>query len=1193
MSEIRFCFLFFSLIYAFIVPGLGQPVNFKHITIEDGLSQSWAHVIYQDRYGFIWVGTDDGLNRYDGYNFRIYKNNPRNNHTILSNSIYSLYEDAKGRFWVGTSSGLNLYDREKDEFIQKPHWPKDVINSIVEDDLHNLWMGTSGCLYCYNTKNDSFTSYKPTNDSQGNGRKDIGSISSSYVTKVFIDSRKNFWIASNCGLNLYNKENNTFVNYYHKDKDPKSLMSDNVNAIFEDHSGRLWIGTYGGLELFTNAMDRPERAVFAHFRNDEKNSQSISSGSILALLEDEKQKLWIGTENGGLNVLDLRDFDANNCRFTHYRNDPNNVNSLSHNAVYSLFMDKQRNIWVGTYGKGINIFSRLANKFMHFTNDPYYKVSLNNNQVNTFFEDDDFIWIGTEGGLNCFNKKEKKFSYFTHNPFNKSSLSSNAVWAIHKDRQGDLWVGTWAGGLNRFNYKTKTFTHFVSNPKNENSLSSNNVFSITEDQEGILWIGTMGGGLNSLDAKRKNFTRFTKDNSGIHYNYIESVVETKNGDLWMIDLSSLDCYVKATNKFEYYFHNLKDTTSLHGGKIFALYEDSKGNFWVGTDAGLNLFQKSTKRFTYYSMEQGLPDNAVKSIVEDKHGNLWLGTNNGISCFANAINLPQHAKFKNFTEEDGLQGKEFTKRSCLASESGLVYFGGVNGLNVFNPDSVKDNPYIPNVFITDFLIFNKPIIVGAKGSPLKQNIVLTKELKLSYAQSVFSFKFAALNYVSPQKNQYAYMMEGFEKSWNYVGNKREATYTNLNPGEYIFHVKASNNDGVWNEEGASLKITILPPWWKTIWFRLLMIGLLLSIPSIVVYLVIAAQRNRRRKLEHLVQLRTQELETINLELLQERVVIEEQKESLESANVALQEKNMRIQEYAEEAYAQTEQVKSVNEQLINQRKHIEAQSEELRTHSENLKVANNLLIEKQRLIQLQSNKLEESNQELSVLNTTKDRLFSIIAHDLRNPFNAVSGFSELLLRDYKKMPPEKIEKFLHLINKSSVNGSILLENLLQWSRAKTGKITFNPERLNLGSLSAEVVSFQEIEAQRKNISIINTIENGIAVSADENMLKTVLRNLLSNAVKFTGENGKVTLQSSQKESHVEISISDTGIGISPQNIILLFNAETNISTKGTASESGTGLGLILCKEFVERNGGEIRVESEVGKGSTFTFTLLLA
>jgi PAS domain S-box-containing protein len=853
-NSLRFLILIGILSYIFprVIDAQTQNIRFKHLTIDNGLSQSWVHSIVQDKYGFMWVGTDDGLNRYDGYNFRVYKNNIRNKYSISSSSIMTLFNDSRGNLWIGTKQGLNLYDRQNDRFVKNPKWPQTEILAIAEDKNNTLWIGTTLDIHHLDVEHDSITVYS-ANDVLRNKNN---LLSSGSCGAIFVDSRNNLWIGTHNGLNLYDKGKKIFIYYYHEDHDPNSIISNDVRSIAEDKAGRLWIGTPDGLDLFTNAQDHPRKGIFVHYQNNSKDQNSISQGTVLSLLQDDKHNLWIGTENGGLDLLNLNTYKKGVNSFVHFKNDPNRETSLSNNSIYSLFQDTQDNIWIGTFGNGINIVNSVRDKFIHIKSELGINNSLNNNLVNAFLEEKNFLWIGTEGGLNRYNKKDNTFKHYVHDPLNKKSIGSNAVWAICKDKRGNLWIGTWGGGLNRFDYKTETFKHYYNDPIDTTSIGSNNIFSVLEDSRGNLWIGTMGGGLNMFDSKKNMFTRYTISNSGIAFNYVQAIIEAKNGDLWFVNSNSIGHFDRTTKRFENFAHSANDSTSLSSNKVISIFGDSKGNLWMGTDAGLNLFNKSTKRFTWYRIEDGLPDNSINSILEDDHGNLWIGTNKGLSKFINAINLPAKPEFKNYIYGDGLQGNGFGRRSCYRGTDGMMYFGGTNGFNVFHPDKITENTYVPPIVISDFQIFNKPELIGDKG--LKKDIGNAEDLVLSYTQSVFSFDFAALNYIASSKNQYAYMLEGFDKDWNFVGTKHTATYTNLDPGRYIFRVKGSNNDGVWNEEGISLPIVITPPFWKTWIFRIFSIAAIILSIFVLYRVRTYTIRKRNKELERKIELRTQEL-----------------------------------------------------------------------------------------------------------------------------------------------------------------------------------------------------------------------------------------------------------------------------------------------------------------------------------------------
>ncbi len=789
-----------------------KDLQFKHLTINDGLSYGYVNTIMQDKYGFIWIGTDDGLNRYDGNSFHIYKNDRQDTNSIRSGTVSKIYEDSRGVLWIGTTNGVDIYDRQNDRFIRDPRFSNQRIASIVEDVEGSLWVESSVNICRLDVKNDSVTIF--TQNDITAGRTGVAGENRAMI----INRRGDVWIGSSNGIHIYDKKRKLFIQIIHDENKPNSLLSNNVRSLLEDNAGRIWIGTDAGLDVIDISDKNPVDYIFTHFKNS-NDPRSITGGTVRTLLEDDKQNLWIGTING-LNLLDLKTFNKGINNFIHFKNDPSKRTSINNNSIYSLFQDNQKNIWIGTYSNGINIISSIPDKFDLFMSEPGFKNSLSNNLVNCFFEDGDILWIGTEGGLNRYNRKDDIIRHYFHDPLNRKTISSNNVMSICKDRYGSLWIGTWGGGLNRFDYTTETFEYYYNDPNDTNSIGSNDVFSVIEDRDGYLWIGTLGGGLNMFDRTNRKFVRLTTQNSGIYTNLVIEIKESKIGDLWLTNYTAAIRFDKKKGIFERFLHSDSDSGSISSNRIICIFEDSKGNIWMGTNAGLNLWNKTTRKFICYQKSNGLPDNYINSILEDNNGNLWIGTNNGLSKFINAVNLPEKPEFKNYTYEDGLQGIGFAKRSCLKDKNGIMYFGGSSGFNAFDPGKIMENTYIPPIVITDFEVFNKPISIGEKG--LGKNWSADEPLVLSYKQSMFSISFAALNYISSKKNQYAYKLEGFDQDWNYVGTKHNTTYTNLDPGKYIFRVKGSNNDGIWNEEGTALPITITPPFWGTIWFRLLLI-----------------------------------------------------------------------------------------------------------------------------------------------------------------------------------------------------------------------------------------------------------------------------------------------------------------------------------------------------------------------------------
>ncbi len=826
-----------------------QNIRFEHLTYDDGLSHPYVRSILQDNQGFMWFGTYDGLNKYDGYQFTIYRHDDKDSSSIISNVIRCLYKDNQGNLWIGTIGGACIYDRDHDVFIDyNKHFQFDLssfdILSIFIDSQDNLWIGTSDQgLFFVNLKNQQHIHYVHRGD-------DSGSISSNSIRQIFEDSRGHVWIATvNGGVNLFDRDTTTFTHFQHQSNNSNSIIGNDVFAIVEDIEGNLWFACYDdGLSCIH--VDEADSHSFSNYQHDPQNSRGLCNNSVRVLCPDKDGGIWIGTEEGGLDYL------CNDKKtFIHYENDLSNPKSLNNNSIYALFQGKTGDLWIGTYEGGVNIFYRLNQAFQTYHTIKDDAKSLSCNAVWEFCEDHTGnIWIATDGG--GLNQFDPATSYFKHYNSKNSNLNVDAVLTVYVDSQNDIWIGTWNGGFSLFNRRTKSFTTYT----NKNSdLSNNNVFDITEDQDGCLWLATHHG-LNKYNKNDHSFTVYTSENSGLISNYLEVIQRDMKGNILIGSVYGFFIFDPETETFINYTHHPEDANSISNNFVNSIFEEDSSIIWIATNEGLNKLNRQTNQIVRYYKTDGLPNDLIFGIEKDDRGFLWISTNGGISRFD-----PKTETFKNYTKEDGLQGNLFIKKSHYRSRNGKIYFGGVNGFNILDPEDVTDNQTIPPIVITDFEIFNKPIKNGSEGSPLKKHIGQTDEIVLSYKQTVFSFRFAALNYIISSKNQYAYMLEGFDKEWNYVGTQRMATYTNIDPGKYVFRVKGSNNDGVWNEEGASIKIRITPPFWHTLWFRLLACIVLIASLLTGYKIRTATIRHRTRELEKHIKERTAQLENINQEL----------------------------------------------------------------------------------------------------------------------------------------------------------------------------------------------------------------------------------------------------------------------------------------------------------------------------------------
>jgi ligand-binding sensor domain-containing protein/signal transduction histidine kinase len=1084
--------------------GQQNLLQFKHLTTDDGLSSSTVMSVVQDYKGFMWFGTDDGLNRYDGNKIVVYRNNPSDSNSLIENHIHTIFEDREKNLLIGTRDGLVLYDRKLDRFnnykFDKSSSFYNVgfsVNQMVEDSAGNLWLATSIGLMYFNRATNTIKRYQ-------HDPNDPGSISFDEMDCVYIDKLKRLWVATKKGLNLFVPESGTFKHIDRCVTHTEDVGTVFFLAIIEDNDGNIWFGSSSGL-FCLEAKGNTADMVLTHFLHDPKDPLSLSINRARSLLMDENGQLWIGTENGGLNV-----YNNEKRNFYHYRIDDFNPMSLNNESIQSLTQDRQKNLWIGTYGGGVNVSMKNGDFLVHYKNLPGAQQSLSHNNVSYFVQDRlNRIWVATDGGgFNLFNDTTGRFIHYNSQ---NTPLQSNAVLCMQMGEGNQIWMGTWEGGLINFDCVNKRLKSFTT--KNS-GITDNTIYSIAKDMHGNLWCASFTHGLIKYQIKENTFVEYSPNNSLISGKQLDIVKTDRYGNVFIGANSRLQIFVPSENRFSRDVKIRPDTTDNRTNVIYDVLIENDSSTWVATQNGLFQYNQATEGFRWYFKSNGLPSNLIRGVAIDKSGILWVTTNNGLCRFDRRDNRIIH-----FTKSDGLQGNEFTKASVLTNNAGKILAGGSNGFNLISPDKYSVNQTIPEVVLTDFHISNEPVNVGSIKTPLSKQISETRKMTLSYKQSVLTFYFAVLDFTNPDKNKYAYWMENFDRDWTYCGNRNNATYTNLDPGAYRFHVKGANNDGVWNETGTTLEIIITPPWWKTKIALFCFIALCICSFLWIYFDRINKLEKQKNVLEKLVNKRTRE--------------IEEKNERLNDKNI--------------------------------------------------------LLEQRQQFIDKQSKDLSISNDKLILLNETKDKFFSIIAHDLKNPFSSIFGFCEILSRRYETMNDTNRKKAIDVIYDSSRKIFKLLENLLQWARSQTGAIKYEPAEFMLDEVVATNILLLENMALQKKLKIRDYIESGIKVFADKNMVDTVIRNLITNAIKFT-DSGWIGIETIQEKDYTKVKIIDTGVGISIDKLDKLFNVVGSKSTYGTRGEPGTGLGLILCKEFVQKHGGTIGVESELGKGSTIYFTI---
>jgi ligand-binding sensor domain-containing protein/serine phosphatase RsbU (regulator of sigma subunit) len=779
---IRVFLVFTVFTFSLIVnTGAQNHIRFNHLTVEDGLSQSAVTCIFQDKNGFMWFGTQDGLNRYDGYNFKVYKNDPEDSSSLSDNFIFSIYENNSGTLFIETQSGnLHRYNPFKESF------------TIISPDSINLHK-----------------------------------TAMSSVLAVYYDKSNIKWtggLSQETGLIMENKETGEVKTYKNDPNNKTSLSSNKVYSIFRDSKNYLWIGTFNGL----NKLDE-ETGKFLHFKNNPNDPNSISDNFVWPIFEDSRGVLWVGTVRGGLCKFDLQ-----NNSFINYKNDPANPTSLNDNYIFSIYEDRSGVIWIGTNTGGINYFHPSSQAFEHYVSDAENKNSLSDNDVIAAYVDADGVyWLGTRNaGLDKFDYMRKEFKNYSHDPANSNSLISNSVQSIYEDKSGILWLGSFSSGLDAFDPRSETFTHYTHNPSDSNSLTDNRIYSLVEDEEGNIWIGTYGGGLNKLNPKTGRMSNFQfdeNDSTSISSNATWSMAKDQSGKLWIgtgMFGGGVNIFDPDIQKFTNFKNDPNDSTSIGDNNIIRVFNDSKGNMWLGTTQGLSRYNLESNTFKNYREKDGLTNDFIYGILEDDDGNLWISTNNGLSKFN-----PEDELFVNYYYQDGLQGNEFNQNAYAKDyKTGRLLFGGPNGFNVFHPDNLAENDYLPPIVFTDYLRYNTD---DEEGKPiLEKGISERDSIFLTYKDNIVTIEFAALSYYNNLENQYKYKLEGFNENWIQLGNNRSVTFTNLSSGDYSLRVIGSNNDGLWNEKGASLFIDVAPPWWRTnvayTIYGIVFIGILLGI-----------------------------------------------------------------------------------------------------------------------------------------------------------------------------------------------------------------------------------------------------------------------------------------------------------------------------------------------------------------------------
>ncbi|HYD54020.1 MAG TPA: two-component regulator propeller domain-containing protein [Gemmatimonadaceae bacterium] len=1115
----------------------GQELQFRRLTPDDGLASSRVHDIAQDGRGFVWVGTDKGLSRYDGYTFVNYRRSTRDRDSLPHEYVEGLYVDRAGTLWVGSRGGLSRYEPARDAFTTFLRDSSDdastrrAILCMLEDRRGAFWVGTTGGLARLDRRTGQVTEVLFTPDATYSGE---------YVNALAEDVDGRLWIGTlRSGAYRYDPRTGAVESFRPDPVEPRSLPGRDVRAFALDARGTMWIGTYdGGLARFDRASGRIEPRRYAA-----PGDTITGDKRIRRLMADRVRGIWIGTEDDGVEFLDTETGQARR-----YLSQLGNPWTLNNNSVWALHQEPGGTIWAGTFAGGVNVSKQNSRAIHLFRNVPGLVGSLSNDVVRGFAEDrEGVIWVATDGGgLNRFDRRTGQFSEFTS--WN-TNLNRAGVLAVAVDARNAVWVGTWSGGISRFDAATRRFTAFTSA---NSELPEDNVFSLLFDRRGRLWVGTLQSGLARFDPSTGRAVRYLVPRTGAGPT-VRRIEEAKDGRLLVAleggGLAVLDPETGATRIHRW---EPQQATALASSSIYAVHESEPNVVWIGTDAGLDRLDLRTARVTHLSTRDGLPGERVFGVTTDARGTVWISTDRGIGRYD-----PRTGRVDAYLAADGLQGTEFNASAYFRARDGSIFFGGSSGFNVIQPALIVRNERAPRVVLTGFQLFNRRVPIGEAGSPLTSHISTMRHLTLAPDQSVFTLEFVALDFAAPSKNRYAYRLEGFDADWVQAGAARSATYTNLPPGDYVFRVRAANADGVWNEAGTSLRITIRPPVWRTWWFLTLA---LLAMGGAAAVVSRNARRRRRR---------------------------------LEAMNARLEEANARLGQASERDRASQQYLERNVMEMLEAMQRFSAGD-----HSLALAVTTDDEIGRLRrgfnTVVADRKRTEEELRQSQKMDAV-GRLAGGIAHDFNNLLTVIKGNTELALEALPDSDPVRTD--LADVQRAAQRAASLTRQLLAFSR----KQVLQPRLLRLDDVVSEVSRMLERTVGEDVRLHIALSADAAHVRADPGQLEQVLLNLVLNARDAMPRGGDLWIETREVDApdasdaeraaapmrpYVALAVRDTGIGMRPEVRERAF--EPFFTTKEVGK--GTGLGLSTVYGIVAQSGGFVQASSTVGAGSTFTVYL---
>ena len=1095
------------LLVAGFCPARSQGVfKFSRFTPTNGLSQSNVTCILQDHLGFMWIGTQNGLNKYDGYQFTICRYNPADSNSLPNNHIKAIVEDSSGTLWIGTwGGGLVRYNRKLDKFKRYAHTAG--AGSLSDDYVSCLQFDRNGCLWV-GTENGGVDILDPLTGVFRKallpGQKPGTREDEPRINSFLSDRHGRMWVATEgSGLVVFNADATVFRSYRNDPRDPSSVGADDILSLLEDDKHRIWVGTAGdGLDCYDGGL-----AAFKHIRG---RSAAFSRSIVFSLAQDQDGRIWAGTENQGIEMIVPDGGVAAGGGVAHgggqgrtITHDDMDNSSLGSNSIYALYRDRQGNMWVGTYSAGVNLYNKDMALFTHYKRN-LDSGSLSSNAILAFAPaNDGKIWIATDGGgLNLFDPVRGIFSHNDLVGGDQATINANYITSLCKDPDGNLWTGTVGAGIRVLDRRGRPLRAFHNEPGDTTSLSGDDISALARDASGRIWIAAFGRGLDvypkgGIGSSGRGFRHYTHRQGVVSSNHFRTLYGDSRGNMWIGNFDKgIDLFDAATGTFRH-FARTDSAGGLSDNNINCFMEDALGAIWVGTNMGLDRFDPRTGTFQAFYVRDGLPDNSVMGIVQDPSGDLWISTLKGVAHYSRKTGA-----FRNYSIADGLQGDEFKPDAQFRDETGDLYFGGANGFNKWDPRAMHEAVFDPPLVMTKIQLSSHDVRVAHTDddrSPLKEDINSLKALVLPFDSSTITFEFATLNYTLARKKLYSYRLIGFDKGWSEYSTRHTATYTHLDAGTYTFAVRGTDNTGSMSTHELTFRLVILPPFWQTWWFRS------------VCFLALAALL--------FMIFRARDLQVKKRQAMLERLV-------------------------------------------------------------------------------------HERTREAEMANRAKSAFLATMSHEIRTPLNGVIGMSTLLANTTLTTEQNGYTQTIMSCGESLMS---VINDILDFSKIEAGSMELDIQEFDLHRCIEDVLDVFSLRVADNNVDLLYEIEPGtpMRITGDEVRLKQVLMNLVGNAVKFTkkgevhvavralglaGSAGSVDGPAADSRVRLEFAVRDTGVGIPPDRIDRLFKAFSQADSSVTRQYGGTGLGLVISEKLIRMMQGTIGVSSVVGEGTIFKFEI---